>query len=82
MERKILIEHGQRILELAGKWCMENLSQQEYRELNTWYFALEERDLGPPLEITVDLVEKRLHEQLFKDKKNDDEEQGPAHPWH
>jgi len=43
---------------------------------------LEERELGPPLEITVDLVEKRLRERLYKNNKNGDEEQGPAHPWH
>jgi hypothetical protein len=82
MKQNTLIEHGQHILELARKWRMAMLSQQEYQELNAWFFALEEKELGPPFEITVDIVEKRLHEQLFKNKKNDDGEESPPHPWH
>ena len=82
MKQNILIGHGQYILELAMKWRMETLTQKEYQELNEWFFALEEKELGAPVEITVDIVEKRLHEQLFKNKKNDDQEEGPPHPWH
>jgi hypothetical protein len=76
--------YNQRILELVQKWRTETIEGLEYQELSAWFYALEEKELGPPIEITVELVEKRVHEQLRANKNNAPESMNnaPTHPWH
>lgn len=58
--------YDQRIFYLAQLWKTCNMNDEEFEELNTWYQALEDTPLGPPDGVTVERVEKRLHEQLNK----------------
>ncbi|MDN3581471.1 hypothetical protein [Mucilaginibacter flavus] len=55
------------ILSLAQKWRMNLLTEAELQELQAWYRSLEDKDLGLPVEMSVDKVEQRLHE-LLKNK--------------
>ena len=84
MQRNEPAGYSQRILELAQKWRTETIEDSEYRELNAWFYALEEKELGFPIELTVDLVEKRIHEYFLSNKKHNDESaaDAPPHPWH
>jgi len=76
--------YNERILELVQKWRTETIEGLEYQELSAWFYALEEKELGPPIEITVELVEKRVHEQLHVNKmhKIKNTANAPPHPWH
>ena len=84
MKQNVSAGYGQRILELAQKWRTEMISEAEYLEFSGWFYGLEEKELGPPIELTVDLVEKRLHEQLYANKYDPPENtaDAPPHPWH
>jgi hypothetical protein len=46
---------------------MNLITEIELRELENWYRALEDKDLGMPVELSVDIIEMRLH-QLFTKK--------------
>jgi hypothetical protein len=84
MEQNKPAAYNERILELVQKWRTETIEGYEYRELSAWFYALEEKELGPPIEITVELVEKRIHEQLHVNKmhKTKNTADAPPHPWH
>jgi hypothetical protein len=60
-------DYRNHILLLAQKWRMNLITEIELKELENWYRALEDKDLGMPLEISVEKMEKRLHE-LFTQK--------------
>ena len=84
MEQNKPAAYNERILELVQKWRTETIEWLEYQELSAWFYALEEKELGPPIEITVELVEKRVHEQLHANKNDAPESMNdaPPHPWH
>jgi hypothetical protein len=75
MPRTFLNKQNPQILELAQKWRTGTIDEDGFAILESWYFALENLPLGWPDELTVDKVEKRLHEQYFKplpkDQRND-----------
>ncbi|WCT13385.1 hypothetical protein [Mucilaginibacter jinjuensis] len=76
-------DQGRRVLDLVQKWRMQTLNDSENKELSTWFYALEGRELGGPIETTVNLVERRLHEQLYnKLSTSENNEQLNRHPWH
>lgn len=60
-------DYRNHILLLAQKWRMNLITEAELRELENWYRALEDKDLGMPSELSVDNIEMRLH-QLFTKK--------------
>lgn len=73
--------HHQYILELARKWMTGILMPVEQEELEAWYRSLEDRTLGSPIEMTIDRVEKRLHEQFEQDASSGmDQEDSPPYP--
>lgn len=53
-----------RILELAQLWRMNLLKKDEIMELETWFRSLEDKELGAPLEMSVDILEMRLHQLM------------------
>jgi hypothetical protein len=70
-----------RILDLAQRWRVDLLTQLERLELETWFRSLEDTDLGPPLEISIDSLERRLH-QLFTEKTvKPTSDEGPPYPF-
>ncbi|HEY8781188.1 MAG TPA: hypothetical protein VIM16_06215 [Mucilaginibacter sp.] len=71
-----------RIFDLAQRWRMNLLTEPETLKLETWFRSLEDTTLGPPLEMSVDAMERRLH-QLFNDDKHgwSDGADAPPHPF-
>ncbi len=69
-----LEEYKQRLTDLAQKWRTGWITDAEYMELDSWYRSLEDIPLGPPLEMAVEKLEKRLHEQLYKKVKPSERE--------
>lgn len=61
-----LEEYKQCLVDLTQKWRTGQMTEAEYQELYNWYRSLEDIPLGPPVELTVDRLEKRLHEHLYK----------------
>lgn len=77
------LEHYKlRVLDLAQRWRMDLLTEPEQSELETWFSSLEDTCLGAPLEMSVDALERRLH-QLFSNDKPElpDGEDAPLHPF-
>lgn len=64
-----LNEYKQHLVDLAQKWRTGCITEADYQELDSWYRSLEDAPLGPPTEMAVDKLEKRLHEQLYKNVK-------------
>ncbi len=64
-----LEEYKQCLFELAQKWRTGRITEAEYQELDNWYRSLEDAPLGPPTEMAVEKLEKRLNEQLYKNEK-------------
>lgn len=64
-----LEEYKQRLAGLTQKWRTGRITEAEYLELDNWFRALEDTPLGPPLEMAVEKLEKRLHGQLYKNVK-------------
>jgi len=83
MEQKNTAIYGQRILALVQLWRTGNIGISDYRELNDWYQSLEDKEIGPPVELTVDIVEKGLHEQLHIDTGSNKSIDAyiPPNPW-
>jgi len=69
-----LEEYKQRLVDLAQKWRTGRITEAEYLELDSWFRSLEDIPLGPPLEMAVEKLEKRLHEQLYKKVKPSERE--------
>jgi len=65
-----LNEYKQHLVGLAQKWRTGWITEVGYQELDSWYRSLEDIPLGPPTEMAVDRLEKRLHEQLYKNLKS------------
>ncbi len=59
-----------RILELAQLWRMNLLKKDEIIELETWSRPLEDKELGAPLEMSVDKLEMRLHQLMASKLKS------------
>jgi len=68
-----------RILGLAQLWRMNLLKKNEIVELETWFRSLEDKELGSPVEMTVDTLEMRLH-QLIASKFIKPDENDPDCP--
>jgi hypothetical protein len=64
-----LTDYNQRLVDLAQKWMTGFITEAEYLELDNWYRSWEDTSLGCPVEMTVDKLEKRLHEQLYRNIK-------------
>jgi len=62
----MLNDYNKNILEFAQKWRTGTISDQEMNMLNDWFYALEGVALSCPDEDTVENLEKRLHQQLWK----------------
>jgi len=70
-----------RIHDLAQRWRIHLLTEPEKLELETWFRSLGDTSLGSPLEMSVDALEKRLH-QLFNNKDGQpDCDDGPPYPF-
>jgi hypothetical protein len=61
-----LTDYNQCLVDLAQKWRTGQITEPEYQELDSWFRSLEAIPLGPPVEMAVEKLEKRLHEQLYK----------------
>lgn len=61
--------HNDHILQLVQKWMTGIITVNEYAELDLWYRSLEDASIGSPMEMTIDRVEKRLHQQFWKQSK-------------
>lgn len=70
-----------RILDLAQRWRMDLLSGAERDELETWFRSLEDTSLGVPVEMSVDQIEKRLHQMFESGSKEPDKKGGPPYPF-
>jgi hypothetical protein len=64
-----LTDYNQRLVDLAQKWMTGFITEAEYLELDNWYRSWEDASLGYPIEMTIDKLEKRLHETLYKNLK-------------
>jgi hypothetical protein len=71
-----LTDYNQRLVDLAQQWMTGFITESEYLELDNWYRSLEDAPLGCPIEMTVDKLEKRLHEQLYKNVKPPERDDG------
>lgn len=67
-----LTVNGQYLFELALKWRTGNISDAELKTLNDWYYPLENAFLEFPDEISLDKLEKRLHDQFYKPQPRDE----------
>ncbi|WP_345954039.1 hypothetical protein [Mucilaginibacter sp. PAMB04168] len=72
---------NQRLVELTQRWMMGMMSKEEYQELNLWFRSLEDRELGGPDFVTVELVELRLHQRLMKEYKPNPDAENIRPPW-
>ncbi len=70
-----------RILDLAQRWRMDLLNEAERNELETWFRSLEDKSLGVHIEISVDQIEKRLHQMFEGGSKEQDKKSGPPYPF-
>jgi len=70
-----------RILDLAQRWRMDLLNEAERNELETWFRSLEDKSLGVHIEISVDQIEKRLHQLFGSPFKEPDDKDGPPYPF-
>jgi len=65
-----------RILDLAQRWRTNSLNAAEINELQNWFRSLEDQSLGIPVEMSVDLIEKRIHEMFESGSKRLDKKAG------
>jgi len=70
-----------RILDLAQKWLLDLLTGAERLELEIWFRALEDENLGVPTELSVDKMERRLHQLFNGPSERLDLGYGPPHPF-
>jgi len=70
-----------RILDLAQRWRVALLNEAERNELETWFRSLEDCNLGVPTEMSVDQLEKRLHQLFGNPFKEPDDNEGPPYPF-
>jgi len=70
-----------RILRLAERWQLDSLSRFERLELETWFWAVEDESLGTPTELSIDKLERHLHQLFIGQSERQDLGDGPPHPF-
>ena len=73
-------EYQSHIYTLAVKWRMNLLTDAECREFDQWFRMMEDTFLGAPVEMTVDMVEKRLHQMMGEIKPDFENPDAPKNP--
>ncbi|MGZ3754337.1 MAG: hypothetical protein ACXVAY_00240 [Mucilaginibacter sp.] len=70
-----------RILDLVQRWRVDLLNEAERNELETLFRSLDDCSLGVPNEMSIDQLEKRLHQLFGNPFKEPDDNEGPPNPF-
>jgi hypothetical protein len=64
-------DYKAKFVELAQKWRVQLISDEEFNTLNSWYYALSGETLGQPDGPNVEKLESWIHKMCFSPQPTD-----------